>query len=163
MRPALMSLEGIAGWSKISLFGSESEADESLADFVRRRFGEEAVDGLAEPLAARNITMPIPSESVWPPVSRSSASSSEPMAARLTGLRATRSEARGPVFQTLRHGVGALIEPLAARNLTAIQTGASLTVITRTICIRHELRFATGESVTLTRSYWPRRLPIQRG
>lgn len=99
----------------------ESGEDESLADFVRRRFGREALERLAEPLLA-HIHVADPERmslaATYPhfaELERRCGSLRRGMAEHRLQRPAAPGAARGPLFWTLRDGLAELIEALAGR------------------------------------------------
>lgn len=122
------------------------DADESVADFVRRRFGQEAVDYLAEPLLAGIHAGNVDRLSVRALFPRLVD------AERTTGsvLRSVRRTPRTPsergAFVSFPGGIGRLVEALtSALSSIAIETGTSVTRIARGDS-------ATGSTFTLETS-----------
>ena len=114
-----------------------AETDESLADFVRRRLGREALERVADPLASGIYTGDPEQLSLQATMPRFAE-----MEARhrslILGLRRRASEAAGVagarygLFVSHRDGMGALVDALATRiPERAVHLGASVTQLAR--------------------------------
>lgn len=120
-RSALFSWPGqLRIWQERSLPPRTEETDESLADFVRRRLGEEALELLAEPLFAGVHTADAERLSMAAAYPRFLALERQygslTAAARALTPPREGSERRGPPpFMTLREGLEALVRTLVAR------------------------------------------------
>lgn len=116
-------------WLPARAEGGEAEGrDESLADFVRRRFGREALERLADPVTS-SIHLGDPERlslaAVWPAgvecerrfgsVTRGVTAGGRPAGAPGVAVRS----AAEPPFLTLRGGLGELIDALAGRLAAA--------------------------------------------
>jgi oxygen-dependent protoporphyrinogen oxidase len=108
-----------------------SDEDESIAGFVRRRFGQEMVDRLAEPILA-GIHNGDPE--------RLSLRATFPQLAQLErnhgslirGMRTVQAASSGPPFVTLRDGMGSLADELIDRLRDVISTDQRIDAIDRT-------------------------------
>jgi oxygen-dependent protoporphyrinogen oxidase len=122
------------------------DGDETLADFIRRRFGKEALDRLAEPLMAGIHSAESERQSLMATFPRFRAMEQKygsiirgMLAARRTtnderrkhassaGTQdAKRTNASSSPFMTLRGGIGTLVDALAARQDGRVITGAGV-------------------------------------
>jgi oxygen-dependent protoporphyrinogen oxidase len=135
VRSHLLSLTGKlrAGLDLLSR-PREVQEDESLAAFVTRHFGREALDWIAEPLAAGIYNADPDRLSVlaaFPQLRQAE----RQHGSVIRGLRATRKRA-GPssgasAFVTLRDGMQTLINALAERLAPVLHTSATVTEISR--------------------------------
>lgn len=144
LRSPVLSLRGrlIAGKDLLLPRGGPPPGgDESLASFVRRRFGREVLERLAQPLAGGIYTADPETLSLASTMPRFLALEREHRSVIL-GLRAqarragrTASQASGArfgLFVTLRDGMGSLADALAARlPAGAIRTGARVERVAR--------------------------------
>jgi protoporphyrinogen/coproporphyrinogen III oxidase len=123
-----------------------SDSDESLADFVTRRLGSEVLTRVAQPLAggiytadparlSMRATLPrfVEMERRYGSVVRGLRAAER---ARAETSRGT-SGARWTLFLSLRGGMGALIDALAARLKDSIQSGADVMGIARGDSVWH--------------------------
>jgi oxygen-dependent protoporphyrinogen oxidase len=111
---------------------NDTADDESLAAFVTRHFGREALDWIAEPLAAGIYNADPDRLSVlaaFPHLHQAE----RQHGSVIRGLRATRKPAgpsSAPAFVTFRDGMQTLIDALAARLDPVLNTNAPVTQIT---------------------------------
>ena len=102
-----------------------SQPDRSVAEFIRDHYGQEAVDYLAEPLLAGvygGSPDSLSVASVLPRFVELEARCGSLTRGVLTARRKVAAEARGlPLFQTLRRGLGHLVEALDATARPARQ------------------------------------------
>jgi oxygen-dependent protoporphyrinogen oxidase len=129
-----MALTPLFGWvTKLRMLmeftrgsaGRESdETDESVAAMVRRHYGQEAVDRLADPLLSGiygGDSTQLSAQSVLPRLVELEAKYGSLTRGMLAGLRERRAAANGkapvsrPLFTTLRFGLQQMVDALAAR------------------------------------------------
>jgi protoporphyrinogen/coproporphyrinogen III oxidase len=126
------------------------EGDESLADFIRRRLGSEALDRLAEPLMAGIHSAECERQSLLATFPRFR-ETEQRHGSLIRGMVAARRAAAarpGPAqspFTTLRGGLGSLVDALRAKIAATIRTGCSVVAIDRALDAgRHMVRLSDG-------------------
>jgi len=104
--------------------GAEETGDESVAALVRRHYGQEAVDRLADPLLSGiygGDATQLSAQSVLPRMVELEAKYGSLTRGMLAGMRERKSAAHGrapvarPLFTTLRFGLQQMVDALAAR------------------------------------------------
>jgi oxygen-dependent protoporphyrinogen oxidase len=98
--------------------------DRSVAEFVRDHYGQEAVDYLTEPLLA-GVYGGDPEEMSVRSVLTRFAELEERYGSLTRGILAERRKASGPIFRTLKQGMGQLVDAIAARNPATIVHGSA--------------------------------------
>ncbi|HEY1390959.1 MAG TPA: protoporphyrinogen oxidase, partial [Ktedonobacterales bacterium] len=127
----------------------QATSDESLAAFVRRRFGDEALRRLAEPMLAGVYNAEPERQSIlatfpqFPALERAHGSV-------IRGLRAAsrqQSPAETPAFLSFDAGNQTLVDALVARLTGDLRLGTSVCSITRTDADGYELRLDDGAAL----------------
>jgi oxygen-dependent protoporphyrinogen oxidase len=128
LRSGLLSWSGKFRAMMEPLIPSRPQTDESLASFVRRRFGQEMLDWMAQPLVA-GIYGASPEALSLRATFPKFLELERTYGSIVFGLRKTRgathsaSGARYSLFVTLRHGVQTLVDALTKNLGSVIQTG----------------------------------------
>jgi len=111
-------------WTRGSGGRGADETDESVAAMVRRHYGQEVVDRLADPLLSGIYgggAAELSARSVLPRLVEMEAQFGSLTRGTLAGIRARNAAANGapaaarPIFTTLRHGLQQLVDALLAR------------------------------------------------
>jgi oxygen-dependent protoporphyrinogen oxidase len=131
----------------------EDETDESLADFIRRRLGREALDRLAEPLMSGIHSAECERQSLlatfprFRDIERRHGSIIRGMiAARRNAPRRIGNESTP--FMTIRGGVGALVEALTEQIEATILLGSGVSAIEQTSDVgRYEVKLNNGTNL----------------
>lgn len=127
----LLSLRGKAR-AELDLLipARKADEDESIADFVRRRFGQEMVERLAEPILAgihngdpERLSM----RATFPQLEQLE----RKHRSVIRGMRAVQPVGGGAPFVTLRDGMGSLADELASRLRDAISLDTRVEAIER--------------------------------
>ena len=127
----------------------QATADESLASFVRRRFGDEALRRLAEPMLAGVYNAEPEQQSIlatfpqFPALERAHGSV-------IRGLRAASSHqppAETPAFLSFDAGNQTVVDALVARLTGAMRLDTTVRSIVRTEVGGYELRFDDGTAL----------------
>lgn len=110
------------------------DGDETLADFIRRRLGNEALDRLAEPILSGIHSAECERQSIMATFPRFRELEKR-YGSLICGMLAARrsappSSAHQSPFMTLRSGMGALVERLEQRLTARILTGRQATALT---------------------------------
>lgn len=131
----------------------QSEADESLADFIRRRLGHEALDRLAEPLMSGIHSAECERQSLlatfprFRDIERRHGSIIRGMIAARRNAPQHTGKPSTP-FMTLRGGVGALIDALTQQIEATILLGRSVAAIEHTADAgRYQVRLDDGTNM----------------
>jgi protoporphyrinogen/coproporphyrinogen III oxidase len=129
----------------LALPARDGHEDESLGDFVRRRFGREALERLAEPLVA-GIYSADPDRLSLQATFPQFQTMERDRRSVIRGLRAARKAAsangRTPAFLSLRGGMQELTNALAARVAPIVRCGARVERLRRTSEGSYELSFS---------------------
>jgi oxygen-dependent protoporphyrinogen oxidase len=134
----------------------DEDGDESLADFIRRRLGEEALDKIAEPLMAGiHVADPerLSMKSAFPrfvELERKHGSLIKGMLAQKAHRAGGNREGAGrrlPLFMTLRGGLQELIEALVARLEGQLLRGTRVVGLERAADGRYRLRLEGGQAL----------------
>jgi protoporphyrinogen/coproporphyrinogen III oxidase len=155
LRTGLFSWRGKLRMARDLVAPRGGEGDESIASFLRRRLGQEAVDRLGQPLMA-GIHSGDPERlslrATFPRLAELEARHRS----LLRGFRAAARAASGPpaaatgfgsAFVSLRDGLGALVEALVAKLPPAsLRPGVAVTTVTRSSA-GFSLRMADGATV----------------
>jgi protoporphyrinogen/coproporphyrinogen III oxidase len=126
------------------------QRDESLADFIRRRLGGEALDQLAEPLMAGIHSAECERQSLLATFPRFR-ETEQRHGSLIRGMVAARQAAAArpgappSPFTTLRGGMGSLIDALRGKIQATIRTGCSVVAIAPGLeAGRHQVRLSDG-------------------
>ena len=130
-------------------------ADETLADFMRRRFGAEALDRLGEPLLAgihssdpeqQSMQMTFPR---FLEMERTHGSVIRALLAARRAAAAGPQAAPPPPFLTLRGGIGTLVPPLLKRLAAALRPNCAAVGLAHDPAAAHpyRVRLSSGESL----------------
>jgi oxygen-dependent protoporphyrinogen oxidase len=136
LRSPLFSVRGKLRMAmELWIAARRDDADESLASFVRRRFGREALGRLGEPLLAAIHNGVAEEQSLlatFPNLREMERTQGSVIrAARRQAALAKRRGTSEPAFATLREGMGTLIDALVARLGDALITGSGVAALER--------------------------------
>jgi protoporphyrinogen/coproporphyrinogen III oxidase len=128
------------------------DADETLADFIRRRLGNEALDKIAEPLLAGIYNAEAEQQSLLAtfPRFRDLEKRHGSLIRAMLAARRQRSAATGSglsIFMSFREGVGELIDALVPRLEGDLRPGATVEQITARPGGAYTLRLDDGAQV----------------
>jgi len=155
-RSPLLSAEGkLRAERDLDLPPKETNEDESLADFVRRRFGQEMVERLAEPILAgihNGDPERLSLRATFPQLEQLE----RRHGSLIRGMRAVQPAGGGaPPFVTLRDGMGSLADELADRLDDVISTNTRVDAIGRSgsdfvLSLRGDQRLLASQVVLTT-------------
>ena len=131
------------------------EGDESLADFIRRRLGREALEKIAEPLMAGIHVADAERLSLQATFPRF-IQLEQKYGSLIKGMLAQKARAaqghngtdrKQPLFMTMRGGLNELVQGLLARLQGELLPGAHVVELTRSAGSGYHLRMADGRSL----------------
>jgi protoporphyrinogen/coproporphyrinogen III oxidase len=139
--------------------------DESVASLVRRHYGQQAVDRLADPLLSGiygGDSEQLSARAVLPRLVEMEAKYGSLTRGMLTGLRARRdagsSSAPPPIFTTLRHGLQQLVDALVSKlDPRSLRLENPVAAVDRTAAgwrVHHENAVSDYDAVILATPAW---------